>query len=753
MATRPADPPRESSDRYEGAVEKREVPFAVPWAAVPGHGEHEISIRDYWRVLLKRRWIVVGVAVAAVVGTLIYSLLDTPLYRASATIQIDSSPLRVIKTEGIETIDSSNDFMGTQLELLLSRALAERTVRQLALVGNQAFEAAVPQHGGLAALRSMLSGKQVAQDQRPLEQREAQAVDRVIRDLSAQLVRGSRLIKVSFVSPDPAVARQVTNGIVQNFLQSNLDRRVDNSQFARAFLEDRLQQIKVKLEESERALIAYLQKQQMINLDQFAALEAANLSHISSALATAQTDRMKAEARAQLADALSGASLEALKSPVLDALRQKHVELKAEFEAKRSIYKPEYPEMAQLARRITELEGQIAEATRAYQRAVRAEFEAARINEALLRGQMDTLRKETLDLQSRGIQYNILKRESDTNRQLYDALLQRYKEIGVSGDVGASNVSIVDTALDGTRFKPDFSKNLSLGLLLGLLFAIALALLMEKLDDTLKTPQEVERLLGVPVVGIVPKVPPEMFDAVIADPKSGFSEAYRSLRAALQFATDEGCPKVLLVTSAVAAEGKSTSAIMLARKFAQLGLRVLLVDADLRKPTLHRRFGLSNDVGLSAYLAGQTEAPEIFTPSGEENLDVVTSGRLPPNPSELLGGPRYKSLLTLAASRYDQIIVDSPPLLGLADVPVLANAADGTLVVIEAAETRVGVARATLKRLAAVRAPITGALLVKFDSRETGYGYDYGYGYADEYHYYAYYGGERKRGRPRGKQL
>jgi polysaccharide biosynthesis transport protein len=236
-------------------------------------------------------------------------------------------------------------------------------------------------------------------------------------------------------------------------------------------------------------------------------------------------------------------------------------------------------------------------------------------------------------------------------------------------------------------------------------------------------------------VGIVPKLDQADIDSAAADPRSAFSEAYRSLRTGLQYASAAGAPKILLVTSALPSEGKTTTALMLATKFAQLGQRVLIIDADMRKPSLHSRMGLANEAGLSDFLVGQADGPQIFQSTGHENLTALTAGTHTPNPAELLAAPRFHSLLTVAGHSYDHVILDAPPMLGLADVPIMANAADGTLFVIEGGKARLGVVRAAVKRLHAVRAQITGAVLVKYDVRTAGYGY--GYGYTSYYYDYS----------------
>lgn len=352
-------------------------------------------------------------------------------------------------------------------------------------------------------------------------------------------------------------------------------------------------------------------------------------------------------------------------------------------------------------------------------------------------GQIAALRTQALDVDGRSIQYNILKREVDTNRQLYDGLLQRYKEVGVAGDVRANNISIIDRAeVPGGRFKPSLFLNLAIGLLLGGVLGVLLAFLLEFLDDTLKTPEDIENKLKLPVLGVIPKLgPKDSVVAAAANPQSSFSEAYRSVRTALQFATDHGVPRTLLVTSSGPGEGKSTTALALARNLTQLGKRVLLVDADLRNPSLHKTLGMKVDVGLSNLLAGACSFTAAVQPSGDEGLQVILAGPLPPNPAELLSGSKLVSLLTIGTERYDHVIIDGPPVLGLADAPILSNAIDGTLLVVNSAKTKISAAQSALKRLLTARARIVGCLLTKYDARTAGYGYGYGYRYES---YYAY---------------
>lgn len=391
--------------------------------------------------------------------------------------------------------------------------------------------------------------------------------------------------------------------------------------------------------------------------------------------------------------------------------------------------------MVRLKAQIRELDAQAEEAINAIKLSIKAQYDAAKNEEAMLSQQVDSTKSAVLDQRSRSIQYNILQREVDTNRSLYDGLLQRYKEIGVAGGVGTNNVSVVDRAeRPGAPSSPRLLLNVIASLLAGTVLGIAGAFGLEYMDDTFKSPEDVERGLAMPVIGIIPK--PEqglsLTDALV-DSHSAISEAYRSLRTALQFSTAEGVPKTLLVTSSRPSEGKTTTAASLATAFTQIGMKVLIIDADLRNPSLHKVLKCPNEVGLSNYLAGAKLPQDVAQDTSVNNLTFISSGPLPPNPAELLAGARLVSLLSLATETFDLVLVDGPPIMGLADAPLLASNVSGTLLVIAANETRREAAKLAVRRLNFARAPIVGALLSKFDTRQVGYGYSYG-GY--EYHSY-----------------
>lgn len=709
--------------------------------------DDEIDLLAYWHILVKRRRLIVGVLATVVALALLYTLMATPVYRASAMLQLDREGIRPVQVDGLQAGDERGfdpTFLQTQYELLKSRSLAERVANELNLTESDLDRLAPA--GWLGRILELLRPKTSKKtDERVSTAGNSGAVlyaaaDFVSKNLSVEPVRNSRLVRINFDSPDPRFSARAANAIADNFIAAGLERRFGASSYAKTYLEEQLKLAKARLEDSERKLVEFAQKESLVNTgEQGQSLAAQNLTQLNAALATAQDQRIRAQARWQQAS--SGAMPpDMLSNSNVRALQQQKGQLQAQYQLKLQTFKPDYPEMLQLKSQIDELDRQIATELGGIRASVKAEYDAAVRQEQMLTGQIAALRTQALDVDGRSIQYNILKREVDTNRQLYDGLLQRYKEVGVAGDVRSNNVSIIDRAeVPLLRYRPSMTLNLAIGLLLGGVLGVLLAFLLEFLDDTLKTPEDIEQKLKLPVLGVIPKLgPKENVAEVAANPQSAFSEAYRSVRTALQFATDHGVPKTLLVTSSGPGEGKSTTALALARNLTQLGKRVLLVDADLRNPSLHKTLGLRPEFGLSNLLAGACAFSDTVQSTGEAQLDVILAGPLPPNPAELLSGSKLISLLTVGSERYDHVIVDGPPVLGLADAPILANAIDGTLLVVNSAKTKISAAQSALKRLLAARARVIGGLLTKYDARTAGYGYGYRYD-----SYYAYGGKPR----------
>lgn len=703
-----------------------------------------LDLLNYWRVIVKRKWTVLSVLVIVLLTGMMLTMLTTPMYRASATLQIERQAVGAVTVPGIESLEAPYrefEFYETQFQLLRSRSMAEKVAADLD--PDDPVFAVMSAPSPIAKLmQSILGFANPDTEVADVEDRRKQLVNLVRNGLSVEPIVKSQLVRVHFDSPDAALSAKVANAVALGFVESNMERRVDNSAFAREFLGDRLEQVKLKLQDSEKALTEFAQAEQIVSLGERSSLRTAELESLNAALTGAMQERIDAEARLRQTDGVSAYSHPLmLQNEGIQALRATRAKLEAEYQEKLLTFKPNYPLMLQIKRQIGELDKQLEAEVQLIKSSVSATYQAARDKEAMLKEQVDRLTSELLEAQGRLSSMTLLEREVETNRQLYDALLQRYKQIGITANVNANNISIVDRALQpGGPFTPNFVRSFLISMILGLLLGVLLAFLFEYLDDTLKRPDEIEKHLGIGVLGVIPKLEGVTPEEASMDPRSAFSESYRSVRTSLQFSTEAGVPKVLLVTSSSAGEGKTTTALSLARNFALLGRRVLLIDADLRNPSLHRILGSDNAVGLSNFLAGGIKPAAAIKPTKTLRLTFISSGPLPPNPAELLAGPKMVSLLSLASEKFDQVIIDGPPIMGLADSPILSNLSSGTLLVIEGGGTRIATAKEGLKRLFGARAHVVGALITKFDARVAGYGYGYGGDYGG-YQYYAY-GGE-----------
>lgn len=707
----------------------------TPLGALGMGGTPGLNIAEFWRLAVKHRLMIAGALIAAVALGVTATLLMTPMYTATTTLQIDREAARVLNVDEVQPRESmvqGEEFFQTQYGILRSRSLAERTIDALGLANSDAF---LTQMGvDSPSADEGTAARRIA--------RRREAVLKTVRDnLGVAPVRGSRLVGVSFKSPDPVLSARVVNAFAENFIQANLDRKYESSGYARVFLEDLIAQTKAKLEDTERQLVAYAVSEQIINVRQAddpngesQSLVSANLSALNAALGAAKTARVAAEEKWRQASRAPLLTLpEVLANPTVQRLTEERAKVDAEYQQKLAVYQPEFPEMVQAKQQLDELDQQIQTVANGIRSSLRGQYAVAANEERSLQAQVQGLKGDVLDLRERSIQYNILQRELDTSRTLYDGLLQRYKEVGVTGGVATNNISIIDVATPPEKpSSPRLLVNLALAALLGLALGVLAAFIFEALDETLASPEDLEAKLGISVLGVTPLLDRGQtpLDA-LANPRSNFSEAYYSIRTTLQFSTPDGVPASLLVTSSRPSEGKSTTAYATALNLARLGHRVLLADGDLRNPSMHRVMGTDNDAGMSNLLSGGAVIEALVKPTSEPNLFFIPCGPLPPNPAELWGGDRLRRVLAAAAETYDHVVIDGPPVLGFADAPLLASAVGGTVFVLEAKGTRRAQAKGALKRLMMGNARVLGAVLTKFNTKAAQYGgYDYAYDYS-----------------------
>jgi len=673
------------------------------------------------RIIQHWRWVVMGSVAAGLIAAILITLLTPPVYRAWVTLEANPPAFSVSDDQSRERDASTSntyDFVATQVGLVSSKSVAERAAQELNLPNNPTL---VPQNVD-ASQRLKIATEVVSGGLHVLPPLEGQ------------------LIKFSYDSTSAQLAAAIANGIAESFINTALQRRYEASAYARNFLQRQIARTRGDLERSERSLVGYAQAQGIINTagpsegnappGDTNSLQGESLVTLNKALADATARRVAAEGayRQSLA---TGPTSEVTSGT--QALRSQRATLEAEYQQKRTFMKPEHPEMLSLRSQIDELDKQIAresaQMSSGRNNSLLADYRAAESAERALQVRVAGLKGAVLNLRGRSIQYNILQREVDTNRSLYDALLQRYKEIGVAGGVGTAPVSIVDRAdIPGLPYKPNLLINLLFGLGAGLLAGIAGAVGLEFLTDTIKTREDVRKKLGIPCLGAVPKTAAR--DAFVEDlknPTSAISEAYSAIVAALRFSTEAGMPKVLLVTSTQSAEGKSSSALALAQNAARREKTVLLIDGDLRKPAFK---GGTYKVGLSKLLTTDEPLRGHVLETQHTNLWLLPSGPVPPNPADLLSTGRIRKIVAEAEGQFDLVIIDGPPTLGLADAPLLASAANNVLFIVESGSTRTRAGIEALNRLEATGVHVLGAALTKAPA-DMAYGYGrYGYGYS-----------------------
>lgn len=694
-----------------------------------------LDLRKIWSTLWRHRLMIMAIVAGTLALGVLALFLVHPTYRSTASVEIEDQAVRVLGTEDVRQSSGGQDtdrLLQTQIDILKSRALAERVADGLNLAGDDRFL--------------------LAEGVKPKEPIKREQVIQALRDnLSVSLPRNSRVVPVQFDSSSPALAARIANSYAENLIAGNLQRHYDTSSYSKDFLQNQLGLTKGRLEQSERALLDYSRSVGLVDPSAGGgdpgaignnaphSLTSATLIELNQSLAAARASRIQAEGRWRQAAAAPLMSLpDVLGNAAIQQMAQKRAEMEAQYQEDLERRKPDHPVVQQELAAINSLDRQAGALARSIRTSIFNQYEAARRQEAQLESTVNELKGETLSEQSLGIRYNILKREVETNRELYNGLLQRFKEVSAEAAVTSNNISVIDRAEPPLLpISPNPLVNISLSLIAGLILALGIVAALETFRDGVRAPDEVEQRFGVPLLGVIPRLRNGTAAAELADRSSNISEAYQSVRASVELSSENGTPRSILVTSSREGEGKSTTALAMARDAAAAGRKVLLIDADMRRPSVHKLLGIRKTPGLSNMLTQQLAISAVIHRTQTEGLFVMPAGPKPPSPAELLGGAGFRSLMAYLKDEYDQIIIDSPPVLGLADVPRLASIVDGTLIVMEANRSHRGAIAAAMRRLTAARARIIGAVLVKFDPKKadaaSSYMLDYySYDSADE---------------------
>ena len=693
------------------------------------------NLRYALSAVRRHLWMAVAIVAVCVALAVVWTLLQTPQYTAYASVQIEDQSEQVLGEDFDNVSANVSDwdvdrFLNTQLEILQSKAVALRVANALELGQDATFYDAM--------------GVELGD---PVSEGSTDLAAAVLRGgMDVELPASSRIVRIGYSSTDAVLSARIADAFADQFIRANLQRRFDSSAYARDIVEEQLEEARVALEESEGELNDYARAAGIIRTREAVlpdgrqqvggTVTASSLLQLNDAAIAARAESIAAEARwsAVRGTPLLSSPAE-LANPTVQAMMTRRAQLQTELESARDRYFAGHPTIARLEAEVAATTSELRRAANNVRNSVRSEYEATRRTQSALDSQVTRLRGDTLVEQDQSVRYNTLARQADTARQIYDGLLQRFRQLNASAGVAASNISVVDRAeVPGIASSPRPLRNVALGLLLGLALAGLAVFLRDQLDDVVHVPEDVEDKLELPLLGIVPQAAHADPIAALNDPKSPIAESYNSLRGALMYSSTAGLPKILVVTSAQAGEGKTTSSIAIAQGFARMNMRVLLIDADLRRPAIHRLTGVAGKRGLTDALTSSMPLEDVVESAMDQRFDVMAAGPLPPSPTELLSSPRMAQLLEVASERYDTVIVDSPPVLGLADAPILSAIGDGTVFVVEADRGRSGQLKSALRRLRAMHPVMLGAVLTKFDPERSGNRYTSHYGY-DYYRY------------------
>jgi capsular exopolysaccharide synthesis family protein len=738
-----------------------------------------VGILDYWRVVVKRKWIILTITLVVIVVVGIKTWKQTPMYSATAKLQIDVEQSNILpyKDAFQETGSGSYlEYLQTQIKTIQSATLASRVIRALKLEANPKFlgEARPSLMTWFAAWVASRFDSAVKKGESPLESDRGAGITKdvgysplagsVLANLSVVPVRGSRLVEVSFICRDAALAATIVNTICSEYIEYNFEAKVSATQSATKFLSKQLVDLQSKVEKSEEALIRFGRERGIVTLQDQGSEVNRRLFDLTVALTQLQIDRMQKESAWHLLqetlpdipETLRSADMVALESR-LNALRQDEASLSVQ-------YKPGWPELDRIRSQREELERQLAQSKQKAIKAIENDYQMAMRRESLAVEALAAQKTEATTLNQNSIQFNILKQEVESNRQLYDGFLQRLKEAGVSAGLKSSNIRVLDEAgIPGAPYTPDKRRNLLFALLAGLGIGIGLAFFLEYLDNSVKTPEDVDRFIKLPSLGVIPSLSsllPAQSRSRLTESagvtngsgnsssvelvthhhaESMLSEAYRNLRTSVLLSSAVGRPpKSLLFTSSQIGEGKTTTALNIAITLAQTGRKVIVLDCDMRHPRLHRFLNLDRAAGMSAFLSGNSELSSIIQQTAIPNLFAVPSGRFPPNPAELVGSERMKQAVAFLDQHFDHIVMDSPPLLLVADARILASTVDGVILVIKAGKTSKQAVQQSKRLLQQVHAHTLGTLLNDADIFSPDYYYyskSYYYGSRKKYHY------------------
>jgi capsular exopolysaccharide synthesis family protein len=729
------------------------APSVLPWEQMP----RDPHLLDYVLILRKHQWLILTFLLTVVTIVTIASFKMKPVYQATARVEVDRESQNNLPFQGENPYDEYMDmenYIETQAEILQSETLAFQTIKSLDLER-------YPEYGGSGSSTPVIAEPGQAAGQRPA------ILSAFLGSLSVKRVPNSQLIEVTFEGSDPKLAAEIVNAHLQNYIEQNFRSKYDATTQASTWLSSELEELRIKVEKSEDARIAYERENQIWQIDEKQDITTQKLADLSRAVTEAQTGLAEKEALYRMAASGNVDALPAARdNVVVQDIERRKADLDAQYADAVNLYGPNFPKVQRLAAQRKEVEENLANARKTMVESIQEEYNTARSRVQLLQQALDQQKGEANAQAEKLVQYHILQHDADSNKQLYDGLLQKLKEAGITAGLRSSNIRVVDPALAPTTpSRPQKARNIVLGFLVGIIGGIGLAIFREYLDNTIKSPDDIETLTGLPSLAVVPSLPelnghgrlarlgretapptpsgPRVEMLSYIQPKSQISEAFRALRTSLLLSQADHPPQVILVTSALPREGKTTAAVNLSVTLAQLGDRTLLMDSDLRKPGIRRALNLTGGKesgGLSSYLAGVTSLEESIAPHPTiNNLSALLTGPVPPSPADLLSSHRMREAIAELRRRFKFIVIDTPPIMAATDAVILSALTDGVLLVVRSGSTPKEAFTRTRNLLADVKCRLLGVVLNAVDASAPDYYYSYryypyayGYGYGEE---------------------
>ena len=727
------------------SLDRPGLPLPLPATAIDTEAqasEMYSYLQTYWRILLRRMTTILTVACTLTALVAIVSFKISPVYQATARLEVEAEAPQIQSLDDLRRQAPGDDaFLGTQIQILETDGLAWRTIEQLGLQGNPGF--ASPEQ---MEAHSDPSNPNILRDWLVRKFRKALNVERV---------RESRVVKVNFESTSADMAAQVANALATNYIEYNFHQRYDATRQASGWMEQQLDELKAKVEKSQQAMVDYQRQNAIVNIDDKQDVLDERLADLSKQLTAAESDFAQQQSLYQLVKADSAHVAMLAQNELLEKLQEKYADLQGQYVDALGQFGPNYPKVGRLKAQVTEMQNFIDQERQRTVERVQHDYLAASGRRELLGGAVTQEKVEMGKLSQLLIRHNILKREFETNQQLYNSLLQRLKDATVSAGLRATNIHIIDPpSTPVVPIRPKKLLNTAIGLLVGLILGVTLAFVQEGLDNSIKTAEDAERLVAVPSLAVIPLGPSQRRPrvtgrgqrngkslgegalglTVLRHPSSTLAEAFRTLRTSVLLSTSPRPPECVLVTSAQAGEGKTSTALNLATAFAQQGDRVLIIDGDLRRPAITAALGLPNDKGLSGFLTGAHGLNEVLRQVDPQlPLWVLPAGPIAPNPAELLSSATMRSALRELRRRFRYVLVDSPPLLVVTDATILSTLVDGVILVIESESTARGAVVRARRLLESAGARVLGVVMNKVNLRHDGY---YGYSYRRYYQSY-----------------